>query len=191
MLESIPFHVTLSAMLVFFKFMSLGWHYVSELRPPTGLFIPQIYECGEPRWNVIDGVNPKNSWDKPVPVSFCPPQIPHGLTRVRTRASTVRGRRLTPWVKVSRAMFVLLRGLQSFLSVCRIGFGKCWWSAGFKRSGLQLTWYAVFMTLIHARCTIYVIGTRFSSKFGQYRSTWFKSWPIMRCSELPGRRNLF
>jgi hypothetical protein len=32
---------------------------------------------------------------KPVPVPLCPPQIPHGLTRDRNRASAVRGRRLT------------------------------------------------------------------------------------------------
>jgi hypothetical protein len=35
--------------------------------------------------------------EKPVPVPLCPPQIPHGLTRDRTRASAVRGRRLTAW----------------------------------------------------------------------------------------------
>jgi hypothetical protein len=33
--------------------------------------------------------------EKPVPASLCPPQIPHGLTRDRTRASEVGGRRLT------------------------------------------------------------------------------------------------
>jgi hypothetical protein len=33
--------------------------------------------------------------EKPVPVPLCPPQIPHGLTRARTRDSAVRGRRLT------------------------------------------------------------------------------------------------
>jgi hypothetical protein len=33
--------------------------------------------------------------EKPVPVPFRPPQIPHGLTRDRTRASAVGGRRLT------------------------------------------------------------------------------------------------
>jgi hypothetical protein len=33
--------------------------------------------------------------EKPVPVPLCPPQIPHGLTRDRTRASAVGGRRLT------------------------------------------------------------------------------------------------
>jgi hypothetical protein len=35
--------------------------------------------------------------EKPVPVPLCPPQIPHGLTQVRTRASAVRGWRLTTW----------------------------------------------------------------------------------------------
>jgi hypothetical protein len=33
--------------------------------------------------------------EKPVPVPLCPPQTPHGLTRNQTRASPVRGRRLT------------------------------------------------------------------------------------------------
>jgi hypothetical protein len=31
--------------------------------------------------------------EKPVPVPHCPPQTPHRLTRDRTRASAVRGRR--------------------------------------------------------------------------------------------------
>jgi hypothetical protein len=35
--------------------------------------------------------------EKPVPLPLCPPQIPHGLTRARTRDSAVRGRRLTSW----------------------------------------------------------------------------------------------
>jgi hypothetical protein len=33
--------------------------------------------------------------EKPVPVPLYPPQTPHGLTRDRTRASAVEGRRLT------------------------------------------------------------------------------------------------
>jgi hypothetical protein len=33
--------------------------------------------------------------EKPVPMPLCPPQIPHVLTRDRTRASAVGGRRLT------------------------------------------------------------------------------------------------
>jgi hypothetical protein len=35
--------------------------------------------------------------EKPVPVPLCPPQIPHGLTRDRTWASGMGGRRLTAW----------------------------------------------------------------------------------------------
>jgi hypothetical protein len=33
--------------------------------------------------------------EKPVPEPLFPPQTPHGLTLDRTRASVVRGRRLT------------------------------------------------------------------------------------------------
>jgi hypothetical protein len=49
----------------------------------------------ENRWNEIDRGKPKYSGEKPVPVPLCPSQIPHGLTRDRTRASAVGGRRLT------------------------------------------------------------------------------------------------
>jgi hypothetical protein len=49
----------------------------------------------EHRWNEIDRGKRKYSGKKPVPVPLCPPQIPHGLTRDRTRASAVGGRRLT------------------------------------------------------------------------------------------------
>jgi hypothetical protein len=35
--------------------------------------------------------------EKPGPVPLCPPQIPHGLTRDRTRASAAGDRRLTAW----------------------------------------------------------------------------------------------
>jgi hypothetical protein len=36
---------------------------------------------------------------KPVPVPLCPPQIPHGLTRVQTQTFAVRG-----WQLTARAM---------------------------------------------------------------------------------------
>jgi hypothetical protein len=32
--------------------------------------------------------------EKPTPVLLCPPQIPHGSTRARSRASEVRGQQL-------------------------------------------------------------------------------------------------
>jgi hypothetical protein len=35
--------------------------------------------------------------EKPAPVPLCPPQIPYGLTRDRTRACAVGGRPLTAW----------------------------------------------------------------------------------------------
>jgi hypothetical protein len=34
---------------------------------------------------------------KPAPGPLCPPQIPHHLTRARTRAAAVGSRRLTAW----------------------------------------------------------------------------------------------
>jgi hypothetical protein len=41
-----------------------------------------IYLQGKPKYS-----------EKTCPVPLCPPQIPHGLTRARTRASAVRGQR--------------------------------------------------------------------------------------------------
>jgi hypothetical protein len=40
--------------------------------------------CVTKRWNDTDRQKPKNAWEKPVLVSLRPPQIPHGLTWVRT-----------------------------------------------------------------------------------------------------------
>jgi hypothetical protein len=72
---------------------------VSELRPTASLLlIPHTtYKYGEPRWNDIDRES-RRSWKKPVPVPICPPQIPYGLTRSRTRASAGRSR----WLNVSK-----------------------------------------------------------------------------------------
>jgi hypothetical protein len=53
---------------------------------------------------------------KPVPVPFCPPQIPHGPTWAWTRASAVRGGRLIAWAMtdpVSSVTRILLeKGLE-------------------------------------------------------------------------------
>jgi hypothetical protein len=45
--------------------------------------------------------------EKPVPVPLCPTQIPYGLTRSRTLASAVRGRRLTTWAMARLWNYVL------------------------------------------------------------------------------------
>jgi hypothetical protein len=64
----------------------------------------------EHRWNETDR-------EKPVPVSLCPPQIPHGLTRDRTRSFAVRGRRLTAWA--------MTRSSSQRTSVCQFRPGRC------------------------------------------------------------------
>jgi hypothetical protein len=54
-------HNLLKAILLLF--MSMGWDYVSELQPLTGLLvIPQMaYEYREPRWNNVGRRKPKSS----------------------------------------------------------------------------------------------------------------------------------
>jgi hypothetical protein len=62
------------------------------------LFIPQIiyiYMIMEKDGGMILTGKTEELGEKLVPVSLCPPQIPHELTRERTRDSAVRGRRLT------------------------------------------------------------------------------------------------
>jgi hypothetical protein len=65
--------------------------YVSILR------IPQMIWVWRPTMEWYWQGKTEELGEKPVPVPLCPPQIPHGLTRERTRASAVRGRRLTTW----------------------------------------------------------------------------------------------
>jgi hypothetical protein len=76
----------------------MGWDYVSELLPLTDmLFIPRmICEYGEGSWSDIDREN-RRTRRKTCPSVTYPPQIPYGLTRVRTQDSAVGGRRLTVW----------------------------------------------------------------------------------------------
>jgi hypothetical protein len=65
--------------------------YVSILR------IPQMIWVCRPTVEWYWQGKAEELWEKPLPVPLCPPEIPHGLTRARTRASAVRGRRLTTW----------------------------------------------------------------------------------------------
>jgi hypothetical protein len=50
----------------------------------------------EQRWKDTDR-KVRKIGETHVPVSFCPPQIPRGLTWARTRASAIRSRRRTAW----------------------------------------------------------------------------------------------
>jgi hypothetical protein len=64
--------------------------------PTKSLYIIQILLNKAPmEWNWQG--KPELLGGNPVPVPLCLPQIPHGSTRDRTRASAVRGRLLTAW----------------------------------------------------------------------------------------------
>jgi hypothetical protein len=54
-----------------------------------------FFQVTEHWWNEIDRKETEVCGEKPVPVSICPPQIPHGLALDRTRASAMGDRRLT------------------------------------------------------------------------------------------------
>jgi hypothetical protein len=60
-------------------------------------FVFSFFRAMGHRLNEIDRGKPKYSGKKPVPVLLCQPQIPYRLTRDRTRACAVTGRRLTAW----------------------------------------------------------------------------------------------
>jgi hypothetical protein len=85
----------------------VGWDWVHlVLRPLFGLlYQPQLIHddvCGATSGMRI-GRGHRSTWRKTAPVPLCPPQIPHDLTRARTRAAAVKSRRLTastmarPW----------------------------------------------------------------------------------------------
>jgi hypothetical protein len=69
-------------------------------------------------WNDTEMGNTEVLWQKPVPVPFCPLQIPHSLVWSRTRASAVRGRGFGTTVRT----FLLPPLLQLSSSVTRIHF---------------------------------------------------------------------
>jgi hypothetical protein len=58
-------------------------------------------DCGAVGGMKIDRGN-RSTWRKPLPVRICPPQIPHYLTRARTRAAAVGSQRLTAWATVRK-----------------------------------------------------------------------------------------
>jgi hypothetical protein len=69
---------------------------VISQRPSTGLlFVLQAKHCMEIHGAMALTGETEELVEKPVPLSLCPPQIPHGLIRARTRDSAVRGQRLT------------------------------------------------------------------------------------------------
>jgi hypothetical protein len=64
------------------------------------------YNCGAISRMRIGRGN-RSTRRKPAPVPLCPPQIPNGLTRARTRSASVGSRRLTAWA-MARTISVTL-----------------------------------------------------------------------------------
>jgi hypothetical protein len=64
-------------------------------------------ECGAVGGMRI-GRGSRSTWRKTAPVPLCPPQIPHDLTRARTRAAAVGIRWLTAWA-IPRPQSILLQ----------------------------------------------------------------------------------
>jgi hypothetical protein len=54
-------------------------------------------------WNEV-GRGSRSTRRKPATALLCPPQIPHDLTRIRTRAAAVGSQRLTAWAMVRPLM---------------------------------------------------------------------------------------
>jgi hypothetical protein len=71
-------------------FMSMEWDDASEIQQRTGrtVHLPgDIWAWSAMmEWYWQDTI--EELWEKPVPVPLRAPQIPHGLTRTRTQAST-------------------------------------------------------------------------------------------------------
>jgi hypothetical protein len=86
----------------YFLFFLVGRDWVHlALRTLFGLlYQPQMIDeggdCGTIGGMRIGRGN-RNTRRKPTPVPLCPPQIPHDLTRARTRAAAVGSRWLTTW----------------------------------------------------------------------------------------------
>jgi hypothetical protein len=75
--------------------------YVSKLLIPQMIWVWRATV----EWYILQG-KIEELGKKPVPVPLCSPQIPHGLIRVRTRSSAVRGQRLTTWAMARPAVLV-------------------------------------------------------------------------------------
>jgi hypothetical protein len=122
-LEYIELHHHIHASVVWcMSFISMEWDYVSELWLPAGpLFILLIiYEYGA---MVLLTRKNQRTGEKSVPMPFCPPQIPHGLTW----ASSVRGWLMTTWAVAWPCSVVLRHGTSLALSLPNFtcSWGKC------------------------------------------------------------------
>jgi hypothetical protein len=93
-----PFIKRLVVCKLFSFLFGMGWNRVSPLLLRRLLArIVDDDECGAV--GVMLSKGNRSTRRKPAPVPLCPPQIPHGLTQARTRATSVGSRRLAAWAK--------------------------------------------------------------------------------------------
>jgi hypothetical protein len=146
--------------------MSKGWDHSSEIRPPTGLyFIPRWYRIHE--WVRRAYVEcwqgkKKELREEPVRVSLCPPQIPHGMTGARTRASGVRGRRLTAWAMALPRISVGMKLVVAW----------SWLNDGLRRTLSRNCWFPWWPTLLQAHISWPIAWWHFAfQKLWRHRRT--------------------
>jgi hypothetical protein len=89
------------------NFKSNGFFFLFEVesnrvlfvrRPIFGLLYQPLMMMDDDEFGAVDGMlgrGKRSTRRKPTPVQLCPPQIPHDLTRARTRAAEVGRRKLT------------------------------------------------------------------------------------------------
>jgi hypothetical protein len=104
-------------------------------------------------------------WEKPLPVPLYPPQIPHGLTRERTRASMVRGRRLTTWAMARPVLYVIYSKFANDTFIMRVSTAL---SKG-KRYGRNCSYSTttletLLVTVFSLLWTVFPSSNRYSSR---------------------------
>jgi hypothetical protein len=156
---------------VYFSF--LGW---SETKSTitaaiTGLLHQPRMMMDDNEWGAFDGMLGKGNRStrrKPVPVPFCPPQIPRNLIRDRTRAAAVGSRRLTTWAAARPIGAVSsIKGTCSVVGIrSSFLFHLTWysWTWGTQNPGgtrRHLTGYVTLKNNILLPDKHWIIGTKF------------------------------
>jgi hypothetical protein len=96
-------------------------HYYSGQYWPIVPAAPDDNECGAIGGMIGRGI--RSTWRKPAPVLICLPQIPHDLSRARTRTAAEGSRRLTAWAKARPIFFLLPKFYSHLPSSIVISFG--------------------------------------------------------------------
>jgi hypothetical protein len=93
---------------------------------------------------------------KPVPVQICPPHIPHGLTHGRSRASAVKGRRLTAWAMAMPIHYLVLHSF-SFSNFSILQFYLTFKTSFFPCRSSKTLFISTLFRLFHFRYFDHII----------------------------------